>query len=393
MEKEQKTKLVVGVGLFLLAGLIGLGLLMMARNVNLASHFMLAVIFAGTMILLSIGLNMVYSVMKFSNFAHAEWITLGMYMSWWILQILSYLLPWDDGHYINNIFIHATYAFILVGLFGVACEILVYSKLRDKKASLTTLTVASIGIGLVARNLLSMIFSDFPQKRGDFGGLCPKCTFSPSFPDWLPSFLRPSHIVIKLTGNHPIFGTQSIFITIYEFYTIIIAIIVVIAIDLLFRYTKFGIAMRATSDNMELAQVSGINTTRIIIYTWFLAGGITGLGAAFVRANQPKFNSFDGFFLLLPIFAVVILGGVGSFRGGIIAAVILAFSRQIAIIVLTELQKPGGFGFQKGFENTLNLITFAPSYADAIGFVILIVVLLFRPQGILGKIEATRERV
>ncbi|KKL54971.1 hypothetical protein LCGC14_2260060, partial [marine sediment metagenome] len=116
----------------------------------------------------------------------------------------------------------------------------------------------------------------------------------------------------------------------------------VFAVDFLFRRTKFGIAMRATSDSRELAQISGINTKRIVLYTWFIAGGITGFGATFYRANLPKFDSFTGFLLLLPIFAVVILGGVGSFRGGIIAALIYGFVRQAFFIILTEFQKDGG---------------------------------------------------
>ncbi len=361
-------------------------------SVDLASHFTLALIFAAQMILLTIGLNMVYAVLKFSNFAHAEWITLGMYLSWWGLQVLSFLLA-DQDHWINNLFVHAMIAFIGVGLFGVACEILVYERLRLNKASLTTLTVASIGIGLVARNLISMIFSDFPQKRGNFGGICPRCGYYPDFPGFFPDFLKPEIISFRFAKNHPILGNQSVYITIYELYVIIIAIVVVILVDLFFRRSKLGVAMRAVSDNIDLAQVSGVNTKRIILFTWFLAGGITGLGAAIMRPNIPKFDSFAGFFLLLPIFAVAILGGVGSFRGGVIAAFILAFARQSARIILTELQRPGGFGFEKGLDATLNLITFSPDYADAVAFVILIIVLLFRPQGLLGQIPASRERV
>jgi branched-subunit amino acid ABC-type transport system permease component len=166
----------------------------------------------------------------------------------------------------------------------------------------------------------------------------------------------------------------------------------VLAIDYIFKNTKFGIAMRATSDSFELADVCGINTKRIIFYTWFLAAGITGMGAAFVRATQARFSSLDGFFLLLPIFTVVILGGVGSFRGGIVAAFIIAFSREIALIILTEAQKP--FGLEQTLEEVLGFtITFAPAYADAIAFLVLIIVLLVRPQGIYGSVEATRARV
>ncbi len=150
--------------------------------------------------------------------------------------------------------------------------------------------------------------------------------------------------------------------------------------------------MRATADSTELAQVSGINTKRIIYYTWFLAAGLTGFGAAFVRANQARFSTYDGFWLLLPIFAVVILGGVGSFRGGIIAALIISVSRQLTNVVFTQFQVAGGL------EDTLEqligfTITLSPNYMDGVAFLVLIIVLLVRPQGLYGSVEATRARV
>ncbi|MFX1536965.1 MAG: branched-chain amino acid ABC transporter permease, partial [Promethearchaeota archaeon] len=294
--------------------------------VNLLSHAALAFVFAGVLIMLTIGLNMIYSVLKFSNFAHAEWVTLGMYGSWWFLQILSYNIPGDTGHFINNLFIQAAFSFFLVGLFGFIGEVLVYDRLRKIGASPRSLAVASIGIGLIARNALAMIFGDFPIANTV---TCPTCTNTTSLPGWLPAFIRSEFFTLTIVENSPIFGTQGIRITGFELFIVLVSIIMVIAVDYLFRYTRFGIAMRATSDSMELAQVSGIDTKRIVYYTWFLAAGLTGLGAAFVRANQPRFSTLTGFTLLLPIFAVVILGGVGSFRGGIIAAFIIAYARQI----------------------------------------------------------------
>ena len=206
-------------------------------------------------------------------------------------------------------------------------------------------------------------------------------------------FVRDSSVGASLFPDfYPILGSQEILITGFELLIVLMSIFMVVAVDYMFKSTRFGIAMRATADSTELAQVSGINTKRIIYYTWFLAAGLTGFGAAFIRANQARFSTYGGFWLLLPIFAVVILGGVGSFRGGIIAALIIAFTRQITNIVFTQFQVTGGF------EDTLEqltgfTITFSPNYMDGIAFVVLILVLLIRPQGIYGSVEATRERV
>jgi branched-subunit amino acid ABC-type transport system permease component len=260
-----------------------------------------------------------------------------------------------------------------------------------------------------------MIFGAFPEaKTSD----CPTCTNTPSLPllldfswisdilhgvgiDWITiernlfqiSFIadirRESSLLPFL---HPLLGTQEIRLTNFELYIILMSLIMVFAIDYMFKSTKFGIAMRATSDSMELAQVSGINTTRIIYYTWFLAAGLTGLGASFIRANQGSFHMYNGFYLLLPIFAVVILGGVGSFRGGIVAAVIISFTRQATNILFTQFQRSGGLEdlLQQLFGFT---VTFSPNYMDGVAFIVLIVVLLIRPQGIFGSVEATRARV
>lgn len=355
--------------------------------IDVVNNVLLAIVYASTLILLTIGLNMVYSVLKFSNFAHAEFITFGMFTSWWFLQILTFTLPWDSSFLINNLIIQALFAFLMVGILGIASEVLVFDRLRKLTASSRSFTVASIGIGLIIRNFLAMIFGNFPKPKS--GG-----TSRASLPLGLDIGFK-----IDLTRNHPILGNQGIFITRFEVLIVVMSILTVVSIDYLFRKTKFGISMRATSDSFELAQVSGINTKRVVFYTWFLAAGLTGFGAAFVRANQPRFSTLDGFVMLLPIFAVVILGGVGSFRGGIVSAFIISFARQITVILFTQIQSPGGIeeAIEAFFFNIFHIhgiaITFAPGYADGIGFVVLITVLLFRPQGIFGSVEATRARV
>ena len=399
---------------------------------DILGNFSLALVYTGLLIMLTIGLNMVYSVMKFSNFAHAEWVTLGMFSSWWILQILSFSFPFDSGtwklnilgvtfvvdHLINNLFIQALFSFVAVGFIGILGEILVFGRLKRIRASPRSLTVASIGIGLILRNLLAMIFGDYPlAKTID----CPECTNSASLPsfldlggfpkikailpwlsDFLPNFRQQIYHIAFVEDSSagsslfpflfPILGRQEIRVTGFEVYIVFVSIIMVVLVDYIFKNTRFGIAMRATADSTELAQVSGINTKRIIYYTWFLAAGLTGFGAAFVRANQARFSSYDGFYLLLPIFAVVILGGVGSFRGGIIAAFVIAFTRQTTNIVFTQFQAPGGF--EELLEKTIGFtITFSPNYMDGIAFIVLIIVLILRPQGIYGSVEATRERV
>lgn len=355
---------------------------------NLLNHATLALVYVGALIMLTIGLNMVYSVLKFSNFAHAEWVTMGMFASWWFQQILTYLLPWDTAHFINNLFVHAVFGFLVVGIFGILCEVLIFDRLRKLKVGLDSFIVASIAIGLIVRNFLAMIFGAYPEPNR---AICPDCTSQPSLPGFLPAL--DDFVTFTLMENNPIFGTQWIRINTSGILIIVTSIAMVLAIDYLFRHTKFGIAMRATADSIELAQVSGVNTKRIVYYTWFLAAGLTGLGASiYLPYLTGPFNSLTGLYMLLPFFAVVILGGVGSFRGGIIAAIIIGYARQATVVIFSWFQYPGGL--EDILEEYIGFtITFSPGYADAIPFAILIIVLLLRPRGIAGSVESTRERI
>ncbi len=129
------------------------------------------------------------------------------------------------------------------------------------------------------------------------------------------------------------------------------------------RFTTLGKRMRALSDNIELAETSGINTSRVIFWTWVLAGGFAGLAGVMLGATtqlQPEM----GFELLLPIFAVVVLGGIGDAFGALTAGILLGVVIEWSTLVIDERWK-----------------TF-------IGFVVLILVLVIRPQGIFGKAKA-----
>ncbi len=133
-----------------------------------------------------------------------------------------------------------------------------------------------------------------------------------------------------------------------------------IATGLMLRYSTLGKRMRALSDNLELAETSGIDTSRVILWTWILAAGFAGLAGVLYGATtqlQPDM----GVELLLPIFAVVVLGGIGNAFGALAAGVLLGVVIEWSTLVFDERWK------------------------FAIGFVVLILVLVIRPQGIFGK--------
>jgi branched-chain amino acid transport system permease protein len=142
--------------------------------------------------------------------------------------------------------------------------------------------------------------------------------------------------------------------------TIIVGVVVIGLTGLMLRYTLLGKRMRALSDDLDLAETAGINTERIVLYTWLFAGGLAGLAGVLIGANeslQPEL----GFTLLLAFFAAVILGGIGDAFGALVGGMVLGLATEWSTMFIDSRWKL------------------------AVGFVVLIGVLIIRPQGIFGK--------
>ena len=145
--------------------------------------------------------------------------------------------------------------------------------------------------------------------------------------------------------------------------TIGIGIAVITAVGLMLRFTMLGKRMRALSDDLDLAETAGIDTSRIILYTWLFAGALAGLAGVLAAANlnlRPEL----GFALLLPIFGAVILGGIGDAFGALAGGMVL------------------------GLVTEWSTMFIEPGLKTAVAFVVLIIVLIVRPQGIFGRAKA-----
>jgi len=143
---------------------------------------------------------------------------------------------------------------------------------------------------------------------------------------------------------------------------------VLIALVYLVLYrTKLGKAMRATSDNADLARVSGIDTDRITMWTWWISGALVAI-AGVLLAVQSQLTPDMGFSLLIPLFAATILGGIGSPHGALIGAMVVGISQEASTGL--DLPFPPGWG---------------PGYKPAVAFFVLIVMLILRPQGLFGS--------
>ena len=220
--------------------------------------------------LAAIGLTLTYGILKLSNFAHGDFMTLGAYLTW--LTNTTGLNIWLS---------------MLVGAAGtivgmLIAEYLLWKPMRDRRASDTTLIIISIGLALFIRNGILLLYGGGNQRYQ------------------LP--------VVRALE----FGDLRI--AYYRLIVVGLAIAAIIALHLILKNTKIGKAMRAVADNIDLARVSGINVERVVLWTWIITGTLTAFAGAMyglIAVVRPNM----GWFLILPMFASVILGGIGNVYG------------------------------------------------------------------------------
>ena len=268
----------------------------------------------------AVGLTLVYGILKLVNFAHGDFLTFGAYMAY--LVNVTWGLPLVAG---------IAFAMVTTALLGVFFERVMWGPMRARRAGLLQLLLMSIGLAFVIRALVQYIWST-DVRILDVNAIATV--------DFLDLRIGRTELIV-----------------------VVIGFAVLVAVGLMLRYTLLGKRMRALSDNLDLAETSGIDTSRVILYTWVFAGALAGLAgvlAGAVTSLTPEL----GFGLLLPIFAAVVLGGIGDAFGALAGGIVLG--------VIIE-------------ESTLFIDA---RWKITIGFAALILVLIIRPQGIFGRAKA-----
>jgi branched-subunit amino acid ABC-type transport system permease component len=271
----------------------------------------------GVYSLIAVGLTLLYRILKFPNFAHAEFVTLGAYVAFIFNVSLG-----------MSLLVGGLAAFLTTGLVGVVAHRLIFRQLSTRGAM--PMMIASIGLGLVFRHSIQEVWG-----------------------------AKVNYYRIEAPAIYEFLGARA---TSLDLTVIGVSLALIWAVHLLLTRTRLGKAMRATADNVELARVSGIDTEKVILAVWFLSAGLAAIGGV-LRAADTRLIPLLGWNLLLPAFAVVVLGGIGSFYGTVLAAYILGFAENIGVLLLLEL------GLSTG-------------YRPAIAFATLILMLLIRPQGL-----------
>ena len=284
----------------------------------------------------SVALSLLYGVTRIVNFAHGEIIALGAIATLFFSSPIDYRVLFLDkfSPLGLNFALSCILAVIICGLFGGLLELILFSPLRKGNVGNIAVLVVTIGLSIFIRHLYLLFATGKVQN----------------FP--LELQRRQTYLFFDMTPRNV--------------KVLIAGILVMILIGLLLTYTKLGKAMRAVRDSEELSSVSGINSDNIILITWISSSMLAGLAGVFQAIiNDVRWNM--GFLILLLIFAGTVLGGIGTSFGAMVGGFIIGILVQVSV----------GLPFMEGHTEAKNAV--------ALG--IMIVILLFRPQGIFGQKE------
>lgn len=264
--------------------------------------------------LLAVGLSVTFRLSKFVNIAHGDIATTGAYASFLILGVASL-----D-------FITATLAGVVIAaLVGYLSYLIVFRRLRNERP--ITLIITSVGVAFIVRYVIVFIWGSNQQ-----------------------SYDLPLMRAIRFAGLR---------INPYDLVIFIVCMLTFAILFVIIRYTSHGRAMRAVADNPQLARVAGLSTEAVLARIWLVASALSGL-AGILLAAKTVITPYLGWYMLLPAFAAMIFGGIGSIGGTLIAGLILGVVSELAAAY------------------------WLPTYRVAAIFGVIVLVLMVRPQGLLG---------
>lgn len=265
----------------------------------------------------AIGITMVFGILRFAHLAHGDIATMGAFVALAVITLLG-VDPW----------VSLPLAMIVTGAIAVGIHRAFYDYLRERPRILTVM--ASLGVALMVRSVVQVVWGTDPQTY-QRGIVRPDTYFG--------ILLRPR-----------------------ELYTFASAIAIVALLATFLRVSRWGKAMRAMSDNPDLALLSGVDNGKVTMLTWAIVGALCA-ASGFMLAINTELTSMMGWHLLLPMFAAAILGGVGRIEGALLGGLIVGMVEELSVLVMPS------------------------QYKAATAFAILLIILLVRPRGLLnGKV-------
>ena len=307
----------------------------------------------------ALGITLVFGILRFANFAHGDTMAFGamitILMTWWLQSIGVSLGPLPTALLALPVGILATIVMVMV------TDKLVYRYYRHQKAAPVTLMIASIGVMFMMNGIVRFVIG--PNDR---------------------NFLDGERFIIYARDFKVWTGLdEGLSIKVSQGLTVVIMLVCVAGLFWLLQKTRTGKAMRAYSDNEDLALLSGIDPDRVVRVTWILAAILATIAGTLYGLDK-SFKPFTYLQLLLPMFAAAIVGGIGSPIGAIAGGYVIAFSE---VVVTYAYKKVFIYLLPQSLEPQGLMQLLSTDYKFAVSFMILVLVLLVKPTGIVkGKV-------
>jgi neutral amino acid transport system permease protein len=271
----------------------------------------------------AVGVSLVYGILRLVNFAYGDFMAFGA------LAAYAFNGPLGFG-----IVVSVLLAMLATAVLSLVLDAALWRPLRARRAGFMSLFLASIGLALVLRQVLLLAYGPQPQHYN--------------------------------VNPYKVYVIGSVRLSEAQFITIIVAAGAIVAIGIFLSRSTVGRTMRALADDRALASIAGIHVGRVIAYTWILSGLLAALAGVLAGLIQTSFDPNFGFSLLLPVFAAVVLGGIGSAYGALAGGLALGLAMELS----TWPSLLGGVN---------------PVYKPVVAFAVLAAALMVRPQGLFGR--------
>lgn len=280
--------------------------------------------------LIALGYTMIYGILRFINFAHGDVFMIGAFSGYYLAFLFSFA-TFTGGASVTMAIVILLGSMVICSILGFTLEKLAYKPLRNSPK--LTILITAIGVSLFLEYGGQLVFGADPK----------------SFP--------------TLLENKEMFNIGGAAVFSNSVVVIIVSLVLMVILRIIVMNTKMGTAMRAVSFNHNVASLMGININKIISFTFILGSSLAAAAGILFGLNYPKIDPLIGIIYGLKAFVAAVLGGIGNILGAALGGLILG---------LVET-------FVSGYLSS--------TYRDAIAFGILIIILLFRPTGLLGKKE------
>ena len=313
---------------------VAYGLMVIGAGAQAQEQFINALTIGAIYALIALGYTMVYGIIELINFAHGEIFMVGSFVCWWLLTTLGFSGAIQDPVLLIEVLVLAfTVSMVTMGVVGVIIERLAYRPLRNAPRLAPLIT--AIGVSFILQNLVFVMISN-------------------------------SIVTVPQIIPNPLLTIGPIQIREVNLFVIVFALVLMAALHLFIQRTRLGRAMRSTAIDRDAAQIMGVNINSTIALTFFIGSALAG-AAGVVQGLYFGVTVFNiGFQAGLKAFTAAVLGGIGNTTGAAIGGFVIGFIEVIATV----------FGYGR--------------WSEAAVFTTLVLVLIFRPTGILGQQLADR---